>query len=121
MSTQKATQAQSLSHSQVLPAPEFITTQQLLCLHIARESLHEKHLLSSCLISEHHQPLLLNTEGFSKVLPAGLTVSDTELAASRRRNSFADISPFLWELPPQVASSEDAAGELQGIETHLVS
>lgn len=58
-STQKAAQAQSLNHSQILAAPELITFQQLLCLHTARESLHEKHLLSCCLISEHHQ--LLNT------------------------------------------------------------
>lgn len=58
-STQKVAQAQSSSHSQILAAPEFTTSRQLLCLHTARESLHEKHLLSCCLISEHHQ--LLNT------------------------------------------------------------
>lgn len=50
----------------------------------------------------------------SKVLPAGLTLSDNKLAAGRGKNSFTDISSFPWELLPQVASSEDAAEELQG-------
>lgn len=34
--------------------------------------------------------------------------------AGRGKNSFTDISSFPWELLPQVASSEDAAEELQG-------
>lgn len=48
------------------------------------------------------------------MLPAGLTLSDTELAAGRGKNSFAAISPCPWELLPQVASSEDSAEKLQG-------
>lgn len=107
--------AQSFSQSQTSAGPKF-SIQQLVSLCTARKSFAKIHQLRYSR-AEHH-PLVLSTQRvFPRcVLQVSLhqARSWSALAAGGWTNSSAAISPAPGELLPQVASSEDATGELAG-------